>query len=939
MAQASLAGIHMIIEYGIAKKDGGTAMKRKILSCFLTFLLILSAIAGIDSSGIAAKAAEAYEWGDYEYAVTSENEVIIKAYLGNDREVTIPSEIDGKPVTEIGSYSFNGFKRLNDSGSGFENHPNERNNKKIRKVIIPSSVRIIGENAFGNIDRLKEVIFSEGLETIEPFAFAYCPKLKAISLPDSLVDFTLLAFEQTAIEELVLGSNVKELELEAVEGTNVRRIICNARKVYFDTVYLGSESVLEEIILNGEFEGGTIEKSTIKRIVCNGGTSYAAVLEMASSGFKFCSDENGENVVFSVSESDMRETFEADGYRYYLNENSEAVITRYIGGKSNVTVPSELDGHKVTAIAPLAFSSLRCSGLSFSQGNDWYVDIGLLVSVTLPDTVKTIGDFAFAYNVSLEKINIPSGVKRISKQCFYECYALEDIILPESVDEIEEGAFEKCSSIESVEMQSVQKVGNRAFSYCRALAEVRFSEKLKEIGAGAFNFCALTDTLDLSSVSKIGADAFSCTLIKKVILSDSLERLEYGTFQSCNLLEEINFPSKLASIGDCCFRGAGISKAVFGESLREIGALAFDNCKKLYIAELPESMEIIGSFAFEDTLIETLVIPEGLSVIGYRAFGNCKKLETLHFNAKNCKVERYMADGTEELDYENLKEASPFYGCSIKEIFLGEGITSIGGGSALYGTFEDCSEIESVIIPDTVSQIGAAAFKNCSSLETAVISDSVTEIADDAFEGCVNLTILCFEDSYVHSYAQAQGIRVSTFVVAPIPNQVYTGKEIKPAVSVSFMGDKLDKNIDFSVTYADNINVGEAEVTVKGKGDYKSFSNKVKFTIVTKSIASAVISPIADQAYTGFAVTPSLTVTDGSMLLKEGRDYTASYSDNKKEGTAAVRITGTGNYSGTLSAQFQIVKMSSGQSFFSRLISAISSLFIRTGIFFAGIFS
>lgn len=915
-------------------------MKRKLIPWLLILTLIISVFAGMDMSGVIAKAAETIEWGDYEYVVTYKNEITIKNYMGNDREVTVPSHIDGIPVTEIGDYSFNGKRRKNSDGSGFENHPNERNNKRIRRVVIPSTVKTIGEYAFGNIERLKEVVFGEGPETIEPFAFAHCPKLEKISLPDSLVNFSLLAFEQTAIEEIVLGSNITHLELKDNGGSGVKRIICNAKEVFIGEIVLNGSSVLEEIIFNGDVDGGYkyFRADTLKRIVCNGGTNYTTVLGMLSKGFEFCSDENGDNAVFSKLESDAKETFEADGYRYYLNEKSEAVISRYIGGESKIIVPEVLGGHRVTAVAPLAFSSLRCSDLSFSRGNDWCIDIGQIISVTLPETVKTIGDFAFSYNVSLEKINIPAGVERISKQCFYECKSLEEIVLPESIIELETGAFERCESLESVEMNNVETVGERAFYYCESLADITCSERLEEIGRGAFASCNLTGTLDLSTAEKIGADAFSNTRIEKVILNDNLERLEYGTFQSCNLLGEINFPSKLASIGESCFRGTGIRKAVFGENLIEIGALAFDGCKSLCIMELPESIEIIGNFAFDETLIELLIIPENLSVIGYRAFGNCKKLETLYFNAKNCKVVRYMAEGTEDLDLENLKEASPFYGCNIKRIILGEGITSIGGQSALYGTFEDCSAIESVIIPDTVTEIGAAAFKNCSSLETAVVSDSVTQIAEDAFEGCDNLTIFCFENSFVHTYAQAQGIRVSTFVVAPIPNQIYTGHAITPEVFVSFMGAPLDSNIDFAVSYANNVNVGEADVTVKGKGDYKNFSNKVKFTIVTKSIVSATIAPIADRAYTGSAVTPDITVTDGSKLLKEGRDYIAEYFNNKKEGTATVKVMGKGNYSGSLSAEFRIVKMSGTQSFFSRMISAISTFFVRIGSLFTGIF-
>lgn len=909
-------------------------MVKKIISLILTTVMVVSVFAGLNFTLPTASAIQIYQSGDYEYTVNHKNEIKIRSYRGNDRQVVIPSEIDGKPVTEIGEYSFNGIERHQENGINFENHPNAWYNKRIKKITVPSTVTTIGEKAFGYMNNLNEVVFGEGLKTIEPYAFVDCPKLEGLKLPDSLVDFTLLAFEGTAIEEIVLGSDTKAVYLEVRKSSKVKKIICNADEIRFERTNFEGESALEEIIINGNLYGGfTDRKTPIKRIICKGEVTYDAVLELKAAGFEFLCDENGNNVVFTKDDSESRTTYDSDGFRYYLNEKSEAVITRYIGGENNVTVPSTLDSHTVTAIAPLAFSCLKSGGVF---ADDRYIAEDLLVSVSLPDTVKTIGKFAFAQNRSLKEINIPQGVELISAECFFNCDSLKNIVLPESVTEIGNMAFRWCEGLESVEMNGVFKVGNHAFDDCRKLENVAYSQHLKEVGTGAFNRCQLTETLDLSSLTKIGADAFGNTNVKKVILNNNLEKLEYGVFQGCTSLEEINFPSKLISIGECCFRDTGIYEAVFNEGLKEIGALAFDSCNELYILELPESIEKIGNFAFENTLLEIVVIPENLKIIGYRAFGYCKELEILYFNAKNCVVD-FEQDNIDESD--DFGNAPPFLGCNLKEIYLGEGVTSIGGYSAPYGTFENCFALESVIIPDTVSQIGTAAFKNCSSLETAVIPGSVTAIADDAFDGCDNLTILCFANSYVHSYAQANGIKVSTFVVAPIPNQTYTGYEIKPEVSVSFSGDSLHKNIDFGVSYANNINAGEADVTVKGKGDYKNFSNKVKFTIVTKNISSATIAAITDQPYTGSTITPELIVTDGTKLLYETKDYTVVYSNNRREGTATVKVSGIGNYSGSLSTEFQIVNMGGTQSFFTRLFSEIRFFFAKIVAIFTDIFS
>ncbi len=1003
-------------------------MKRKVISVLVSLAIVVSVFSVLDAGIFTVNALDLLKKGDYEYFVDSGNNVTITSYRGHDRKVTIPSEIDGMPVVEIYDYCFNGDSRkVSEIDDSLEKHPNRFFNRIVKRVVIPSTVRTIGENAFGNMDRLEEVVFSEGLTTIEEYAFSGCPKLKEINLPDSLVNFTLLSLDGTPVEELTLGSNVTAPDLTDNQGTSIRRIICNADQVSFEKVSLSRNSALEEIVCNGTFLGGNLKGSSVKRIVCNGSVYYRTVVSMASKKFTFCSDVQGGNIVFSTLDADIKKTYKSDGFKYYLNEKSEAVISGYTGKDRNVTVPETLDSYKVTAIAPLAFSSLNFAKLK--NNTDGEVTSDKLLSVALPDTVETIGSFAFAYSVSLESVNIPVGVQIIPEECFRSCESIKSMSLPESVREIKDSAFEGCKLLESVQMKGVVNVENKAFYQCYKLENVAYSDKLESIGASAFYFCNLTGDFDLSSVEKIGEKAFGFNeYIKKIVLNDNLTILEDRVFYNCRALEEINFPSKLVSIGDSCFyqsavsntsfgknveeigagaftfcklrgtldlsavreigehafswntgisrvilcdeltelkygsfqfcvglkeinftsdlvkidnhcfRGAGLSTVVLGEKLKEIGTGAFLGCTELSTLKLPESIDKIGNFAFEGTKLQILTIPKNLSVIGYGAFQNCKELETLYFNAKNCTVDRYRnIEG--DLDIENLQNSAPFFGCNIKEIILGEGIKSISGDSKLYGTFENCSELEKIIIPDTVYEIGTAAFKNCESLETAVISDSVKTVADDAFDGCDNLTILCFEDSYIHEYALNNGIAVSTFLVAPIPNQTYTGKKITPEVTVTFSGDTLHKYIDFGVTFANNINVGEADVTVKGKGDYKNFSNKTRFTIVTKDISSAVISAIADQAWTGDAVTPELIVTDSAIILCEGADYTVSFADNKNEGTATVVVTGKGNYSGSLSAEFNIVKMTDAENFFSSLGASIKAFFVRVGAFFAGIFT
>ena len=158
-------------------------------------------------------------------------------------------------------------------------------------------------------------------------------------------------------------------------------------------------------------------------------------------------------------------------------------------------------------------------------------------------------------------------------------------------------------------------------------------------------------------------------------------------------------------------------------------------------------------------------------------------------------------------------------------------------------------------------------------------------------------------------YFKIVGKPMSSATISSISAQTYTGSALKPAVTVKYGSTTLTLNTDYTVTYTNNINAGTATVTVTGKGTY-SGTKTATFTISGKSISSATVSSISNQAYTGSAIKPSVTVKDGTKLLTSGTDYTVSYSGNVNAGTATVTITGKGNYSGTKTATFKITAKS-----------------------------
>lgn len=135
---------------------------------------------------------------------------------------------------------------------------------------------------------------------------------------------------------------------------------------------------------------------------------------------------------------------------------------------------------------------------------------------------------------------------------------------------------------------------------------------------------------------------------------------------------------------------------------------------------------------------------------------------------------------------------------------------------------------------------------------------------------------------------------------------VYDGSYKKPAATVTLDGKVLEAGKDYTISYRNNQNVGAATVIATGMGDYTGYTSK-NFTITKRAMAGGTVSIASSVSFTGSNVTPSVTVKAAGRTLTSGTDYTVSYSNNKNVGTASVYVYGKGNYSGSLSAKFDIV--------------------------------
>ena len=242
------------------------------------------------------------------------------------------------------------------------------------------------------------------------------------------------------------------------------------------------------------------------------------------------------------------------------------------------------------------------------------------------------------------------------------------------------------------------------------------------------------------------------------------------------------------------------------------------------------------------------------------------------------------------------------------------------------------------VIEALMKPYGKKADLNCSSSVTIVAGQSKNIGASSSTSGAVltyksttpsictvdkngNVTALRTGTGYVTVTASANGydsvskdvkIVVSKkslnngLITLSETSYVYDGTYKKPAATVTFGGKVLQEGKDYTISYRNNLNVGVTTVIATGMGDYTGYTSK-NFTITKRAMAGGTVSVTSSVSFTGSNITPSVTVKVAGRTLTSGTDYTVSYSNNKNVGTSNVYVYGKGNYSGSLSAKFDIV--------------------------------
>lgn len=508
-------------------------------------------------------------------------------------------------------------------------------------------------------ESLTSIEIPNSVTKIEDGAFSACHNIKSIKIPDSVVSIGTSAFAHCEqIKEIIIPASVQSIGSNAFFN-------CNLRKIYYCTNSpIGFENL-------GFYD-----------------SVYGTAQLYLSKGAGDVSDLTPWNKFLNIEEMDFISNppvfstyrdFEYEGLWYtVLDEETKTCETKQ--GIYNVGsgIPGNRDYWSEKLILPAnpvdendnIFTLVSIGAYSF--WNSFFTTNKSISSVTIPETVTSIGAGAFSECKKLNNIEFSDNIISIGDMAFEGC-SLTELSLPTSLVSIGEAAFSSCP-ITRVEIpRNTVSIGNYAFWSCDKLEEVIFSEQLRSIGNFAFAYDNELVEINIpESVTSIGEYTFrECEKLERVNLLGSISVIEKGVFLACTSLTSVKI----------------------SDTVKKISEEAFKGCKSLEAVEMPNSVETIGQEAFLNcSNLNSLKFSNSLTEIGQQAFENCRAL-------KSVKIP-------------NSVEIIPFV------------------------VFAGCISLESVEIPNSVKTIQGYAFENCSSLKSVEIPSSVETIEEDAFSGC-----------------------------------------------------------------------------------------------------------------------------------------------------------------------------------------------------------
>ena len=730
----------------------------------LTFLMLIAAV---------PLWAHDFEVDGIYYNITSETTVGV-TYRGSygheysneyTGSVTIPSSViynsNTYSVTTIGLSAFSGCPELTEVTI-----PNSVTTigadaffdcSGLIEVTIPNSVTFIDIQAFQFCRGLTSIIIPNSVTTIGDAAFRYCSKLTSITIPNSVTTIGDYAFSGcTGLTEVIIPNSVTTIGNEAFKGCyGLTKVTIPNSVITIGSYAFQSCSGLTEIAIPNSVTSIGDEAFSY----CSGLTSVTignSVTSIGDFAFYACTRLTGitiPNSITSIGEGAFSNCFsfgyivvESGNGVFDSRDNCNAVIetatNTLVNGCKNSVIPNS-----VTSIGDYAFYQCRD-----------------LTKVTIPNSVTLIGDAAFNGCSGLTKLILEDGEESITGLSFPNSpietlylgrntseefvegnYTLKELIIGKSVTSISNLVFSGCSGLTKLILEDGEE-SITGLSFPDSPIETLYLGRntSEEFVKGKYT---LKELIISKSVTSIGNLVFNgCNRLTKLILEDGEESISGLSFPDSPIetlylgrntsdafvkgkttFKELVIGDSVTIIGSDAFSGCtGLMSVAIGNSVNTIETSAFNGCAGLTEVTIPNSVTTIGSSAFSGcTGLTELTIPNSVTTIGSSAISGCTGLTEVTIPNSVTTI-----------------GSSAFSGCTgLAEVTIPNSVSTIGPS-----TFSNCSGLTSINIPNTVTSIGNSALSGCAILTEVTIPSSVTLIGDAAFNGCSGLTKLILED-------------------------------------------------------------------------------------------------------------------------------------------------------------------------------------------------
>ena len=501
--------------------------------------------------------------------------------------------------------------------------PSNNRRDEIKAVIIENGVTSIGNYAFSGCSGLKDVYIPGNVTSIGNKAFRGCSGLTSVTIPDNVTSIGESAFEDcSSLTSVTLGKGLQYVDENAFEDCD------NLDSVYISDfiAYLNISFQEERVTAYSDYY-----KSNPMR--------YANKLYL-----------NGKRVVGNV----------------IIPEGATKICNYAFGGCDSITGITIPDS--VTRIGYEAF--YNCSGLkdvyitdlaawcNIEFGNYYsnpmynadnlYLNNELVTDLTIPDSVTSIGDYAFRGCSGLTSVTIPDSVTSIGYAAFYGCSGLKDVYITDlaawcniEFDNYYSNPIDYADNLylnnelitDLIIPDGVTSIGDYAFEGCSGLTSVTIPDSVTSIGNKAFSGCSgLTSVTIPDSVTSIGNEAFrSCSSLASVAIGNSVKNIGNYAFEYCRNITTLNYNASV----------------VFN---------AFSSCSNLTLVVLGDNVTNIDTNAFAGcTKLETIIIPKSVTEIESGAFENCSALTTVKYCGSEAEWnEMYIGSNNDYLKNANI---------------------------------------------------------------------------------------------------------------------------------------------------------------------------------------------------------------------------------------------------------------------------------------------